>query len=180
LWTAGLLFAYIVGYTVHTDRLDAAAGYTRGDARTIEIKVEDAGNYVIWMETKVGDPLPRVLRNPLPRLAEVRLTNAKGRTLRVRPSTASDYRITLDGATRIGRAVGEAHLAPGTYRARVGEKGAAAIAMGQVPEARTRIGMGAFGGILAVTGVAAWIVTGVLRRRGTNRLARSIRAAGRG
>ncbi|TDC76010.1 hypothetical protein [Actinomadura sp. 7K507] len=177
LWTVGLLLAYIVGYTVHTDRMDAAAGYARGDARAAELKVETAGTYVIWMETKVGDPLPRVLRNPLPRLGEVRLTNASGRTVRVRPSTASDYRITMDGATRTGRAVGEARLAPGTYRARVGERGATAIAMGQEPEGKTRVGMVALGGVLALAGVAAWIVTGVLRRAGANRLARSIQAA---
>ena len=180
LWTAGLLFAYIVGYTVHTDRMDAAAGYTRGDARTAEIEVAAAGTYVIWMETRVGDPPPASLRRPPPRLGEVRLTDASGRALRVRPSTAADYRITLDGATRIGRAIGEVRLAPGTYRARVGERGATAIAMGVEPEGRTRTGMAALGGVLALTGVVVWIVTGMLRRGGTNRLARSIRAAGMG
>ncbi|WP_165950405.1 hypothetical protein [Actinomadura sp. GC306] len=180
LWTAGLLLAYIVGYTVHTDRMDAAAGYTRGDARTAEIEVETAGTYVIWMETKVGDPLPRLLQRPLPRIGEVRLTDASGRSVRVRPSTANDYRVTLDGATRIGRSIGEVRLAPGTYRARVGERGATAIAVGQEPEGRARTGMAVLGGVLALAGVAVWIVTGILRRGGTNRLARSIRAAGTG
>lgn len=179
LFATGLILAYTAGYVMHTERMDAAAGYQRGDdGRSARLTVTEAGTYTVWLEVLVGQPQPAAVRGPLPRLAQLAVTTEDGKRVAARPSTASDYRITVDGQTRIGKAIGDVTVPAGALVITVNPGGdARAVAVGREPAVGAR-GLPAAGGFgLAVTGVLAWIVTGMLRRFGSGRFAAARRAA---
>ncbi|MFY1697030.1 hypothetical protein [Solwaraspora sp. WMMA2101] len=179
LWVAGFVGLFGYGYTLQSQRDDAAETLQRAAlAEPVVVQVTEAGGYGVWLETTVGGERPETVRRLLDsaqiRLVDVRVTGPDGDPVPVGPTFGNDHRVTTESAQLQGWGVGEMTLTPGEYQITLVDAeaytgpGVAGLAVGPLPTAAD--GRVFAGGLLtSVAGLLVCLMTVVLRQRATRR-----------